>query len=183
MSVQGNLSNTFPVPNAAAGAFASSLGAIEQVPNSNGDYRWEVLLYVPSALQGNLAQGTPYYLNFVSTAGQYLQPATMAGNATSGTFRQLVVLQDSAKRTGTMPTTGAYGWFAFKGVANVLVDGTTDVAAGNYLLSNSKTISGALILDGTTKTDESVGMALAAQATDSAVLTSVFLFGDPAKLA
>ncbi len=85
--------------------------------------------------------------------------------------RQLVVATEAyADQT--------WGWYVFAGVYDVMVEGTTDVAVGDYLKLVAATDADALIKDGTSRTADSVAIACAAQAANSAVATKCFLFGD-----
>jgi hypothetical protein len=170
---------THPLPISAA-PNSSDLGRRRSQPNSDGTFHQEVCLYVPSALQANLTIGQPYLLAHGSTAGQYFQAVVPAGSATSGVATQLVVLVGSVRDITTAPTTGTYAWFAYAGKVPVLVDGTTDVAAGDTLKSDTNLITGSLVRSGTTRTTQVVGKALAAQTANSAVLIDVLLYGDTA---
>jgi len=67
------------------------------------------------------------------------------------------------------------------GKGGLLVDGTTDVAAGDYLeVINAGTSA---IKDGTTRTVNCIAMALEAQTTNSAVLIDVQYIGIPVQVA
>ena len=70
----------------------------------------------------------------------------------------------------------AIGYFQIAGVCDALVEGTTDVAAGDFLEVLNTEVS--FKKDGTSRTANSAAVALAAQAADSAVLTSVLLIGE-----
>jgi hypothetical protein len=65
-----------------------------------------------------------------------------------------------------------------EGVVDAMVEGTTDVAAADFLKIVAATDADAFIKDGTTKTTDSFAIALAAQAANSAVLTKVWLTGE-----
>jgi hypothetical protein len=67
------------------------------------------------------------------------------------------------------------------GKGQILVDGTTDVAAGDYLEVIDAGV--AAIKDGSTRTVNCCCMALAAQASNSAVLTNVQFIGIPVVVA
>lgn len=181
-----NFANTiFPVP--VTDSPTALPGGTRFRNDVNGNVWEEILLYVPSALQGNLTVGAPYYISFSGIDSQNPQAVALAGSATSGVVRLMGVLMSNQQNTGATPTSGTYSWFAIRGTVSVLVDGTTDVAAGDYLRVNSTVVSGALIKDpasGTTAPSTvSVGVAQAAQAANSAVLIQVYLLGDRALLA
>jgi hypothetical protein len=72
-------------------------------------------------------------------------------------------------------------WCALMGPADILVEGTTDVAVGDFLKAVAGTSTVALIKDGTTKTEDSYAIAHAAQAANSAVLTKCYLLGEEAE--
>lgn len=74
----------------------------------------------------------------------------------------------------------AFSWFVFQGYVDALVEGTTDVAVGDFLKLVAGTSSTGFIKDGTAKTTKSFAIAHAAQATDSAVAAKVYLFGETA---
>ena len=70
----------------------------------------------------------------------------------------------------------AIGYFQISGVVNAFIEGTTDVAAGDFL----EVLNGEneWKKDGAARTLVSGAVALAAQAADSNVLTSVLLIGE-----
>jgi len=70
--------------------------------------------------------------------------------------------------------TGANGRFLVSGITDVLVDGTANVAAGQPLCAVANEENMAIA---TTANNKVFGYALAAQAADSAVLTSVMFNG------
>lgn len=72
----------------------------------------------------------------------------------------------------------SWGWFIIAGYADILVEGTTDVAKDDFLESTPATSATALIKDGTSKTTGSVAIACAAQAANSAVLTKCYIIGE-----
>lgn len=77
----------------------------------------------------------------------------------------------------TKTTTAAgWQWYQIKGDVNALVEGTTDVAVGDYLEVLNTELS--FKKDATARSTNSVAIAQAAQATNSAVLTPVYLLGD-----
>ncbi|MFA6167839.1 MAG: hypothetical protein WC700_14555 [Gemmatimonadaceae bacterium] len=117
-------------------------------------------------------QYKPYVLDLDSTAHGYINaaPATLA------------VGQRVGVPQGT--TTTVAGWYPFcvKGACIALVDGTSNVADGGWIeLINAGV---AFITDSdTTRSANSVGIVLEAQATDAATATHVFLTGDPVQIA
>lgn len=88
----------------------------------------------------------------------------------------LAVYQEVAVVLADQGSTAGYAWVQVKGHAYMLVEGTTDVAKDDYLevLTTEKSAK----KDATARSVNSVAIACAAQATNSAVLTEVELLGD-----
>ena len=111
--------------------------------------------------------GVPYVLDYDSSAAGPVAaaPATLA-------IAQIVGVPQG-------PTTTVPGWYPFqtRGVAECMVEGTVDVAKGDFLeLLNS---GDALVFDhGTVRTAGSVAVATAAYTTHSDGLQTVYLIGD-----
>lgn len=74
--------------------------------------------------------------------------------------------------------TATWGWYAFAGYVDALVEGTTDVAKDDFLKVTAPNAQ--FVKDGATKTTDSFAISTAAQAADSAVLTKVWLIGSEA---
>lgn len=89
--------------------------------------------------------------------------------ATSSVYQYVVVALDAI-------ASGAIGRYQISGYCEAAVEGTTDVAAGNFLevLNTEESFK----KDGTSRTTNSVARAVDAQATNSAVVVTVFLFGE-----
>lgn len=94
---------------------------------------------------------------------------TAAACATSSVY-QLVGI-------ATKTTTAAgFQWYQYKGDAEALVEGTTDVAKDDFLeLLNTEVT---MKKDGASRTVNSIAIAQEAQAANSDVLTNVYLIGD-----
>ena len=91
--------------------------------------------------------------------------------AATATFRQVVVVA-----TVDQGATAGFQWCVVEGECEALVDGTADVAKGDFL----EVLNGddGLTLDGAGRTARSVAVAEEAQATDADTLTSVYLIGE-----
>lgn len=70
-----------------------------------------------------------------------------------------------------------WGWFAYQGHVDARVDGTVDLAAGDFLRSDGTNTY--LVSDGTTRSPQSVGMVCEAYTTNSVASKRVLLFGTP----
>lgn len=100
---------------------------------------------------------------------------TAAAPATETTVYQTVGV-------ATVSTTAAgFLWYQIKGDCEALVEGTTDVAKDDFLeVLNGET---SFKKDGTSRTVNSVAIAREAQASNSSVLTDVYLLGDRVNIA
>ena len=97
--------------------------------------------------------------------------------ATSATVPRFIVFPQ-----GDTTATAGWYWCALEGTAQVMVDGTVAVAAGDLIEVLNAGV--ACIEDhATTFSIGSLGVALSAQAVASAVLTSVYLFGKAVNIA
>jgi hypothetical protein len=125
------------------------------------------------------ATGAPTVAKAVYMTNYSGNPATspqVIACATSTPTRELVVAAE-------VVATASWGWFCFAGWCDALVDGTTDVATGDFLKLTSGTSTTAFIKDGTTITAASHAIAGAASTADSANSTLIELFGDRATVA
>jgi hypothetical protein len=115
--------------------------------------------------------GGVYMVDFDATVAQNLKVATCV--AETSVQRQVVVAMAATADQ-------AWGWFAYAGYVDALVDGdTTDVAAGDYLKITAGTNADAFLGNTTSRTVDSFAIAMAAN-TSTEALTKVFLLGDPA---
>ncbi len=94
---------------------------------------------------------------------------TAATPATSTVYQRVVV--------ATQTTTAAgFQWYQYKGDAEALVEGTTDVAKDDFLeVLNTET---SFKKDASSRSTNSVAIAQEAQAANSAVLTNIYLLGE-----
>jgi hypothetical protein len=72
----------------------------------------------------------------------------------------------------------AWGWFAVGGYVDALVEGTTDVAVGDFLKTTAATSATAFFKDATARSVKSFAVACTAQASATPTLTKVYLLGD-----
>jgi hypothetical protein len=131
----------------------------------------EVRLY--NATGGALTKNAVYMLNY---SGNPATSPQVIACATSTPTRFLVVAKEAV-------ATASWGWFCVAGWTDALVDGTTDVAVGDFLKLTSGTSATAFIKDGTTITTSSHAIAGAASTADSANTTLIELFGEKAIVA
>lgn len=135
-----------------------------------GEYREEVFLYNNTGGATVVGQcGLLEYTGLGTT-----NPQIVALAAKTAIYYHLVVAMEAVAAAGGV-------WCAVQGPADILVEGTTDVAVGDFLKAVAGTSTTALIKDGTTKTEDSYAIAHAAQAANSAVLTKCYLIGEKAE--
>lgn len=120
-------------------------------------------LYVPA----NTVQGEVLVKAFDGDE-EYCPKAVAA--ATSSVYQHVVVA------TEDQGATAGFQWCVIEGECQALVDGTTDVAKDDFL-EVLNTADG-FTKDATTRSTNSAAIARAAQATDSDVLTYVYLTGE-----
>lgn len=136
--------------------------------NIDGTGHWEIYAY--NATGGALTVGAAY--NFVIDGDEETNPQVIAYvDGANTNLRRTVWATEATAAT-------SWGWFAYAGVYDVLVEGTTDVAKDDFLKFDLGVSVTALIKDGTAETDNSFACACAAQAANSAVLTRCHLIGD-----
>ena len=100
-------------------------------------------------------------------------PSALAVVTLASVYQHVVVALEAVP-------TASWGWFAIQGYVDAFVEGTTDVAKDDFLTCNDATDDDAFIDDTTARTVNSMAIACAAQADNSAVLTRCFVFGDRA---
>lgn len=133
--------------------------------NSDGTLRHEVRLY--NATGGALTSGGFYMVDYGGTTPTAPNPRVVTP-ATTAIMREFVVALSALADV-------SYGWFAYAGYVDALVEGTTDVTAGDYLkLVNAQLY---VVKDATTISAASMARALAGQTANSAVAARIFLFG------
>ncbi len=126
--------------------------------------------YIYCYVQASALAGQPLVLSFTGVPGA---SGTNPGTATAATSSvyQLIVVPPVAQGA-----TAGFQWCQFKGDAQVLVDGTTDVAIGDFLKCTNTATS--LSKDNTTRQTTSVAISQVAYTTNSAALKAVYLLGD-----
>lgn len=124
--------------------------------------------YIFCYVQASASAGQPLVLSY--DGDEETNPKTITP-ATNATVKALVVFPPTAQGA-----TAGFQFCQFRGDAEVLVDGTTDVAKDDLLeVIDAGT---GLIKDGTAKTVQSVAIAQEAQATNANTLTNVYLLGE-----
>lgn len=136
--------------------------------NRTGKVGHLVRLY--NATGGVLVLNAVYMVNY--SGNPATSPQVIAAAASTPT-RELVVAKEAV-------AIASWGWFCFSGWTDALVEGTTDVAIGDFLKFASATSTTAFIKDGTTITASSHAIAGAAQTANSEVATLIELLGDRA---
>lgn len=146
------------------GSYTTSAGV------ETGELREEIYLY--NATAAAIVVGQCVLIEYTGLPGT--NPQAIALAAKTAIYYHLAVALEAIADLGK-------GWFAITGPVDALVEGTTDVAIGDFLKVTAGTSSTGLIKDGTTKTEDSYAIAHAAQAANSNVLTKVWLIGDEAE--
>ncbi len=143
-----------------------TLGGVAGAHKVEGNREF-VYVYVASGT----AKGQPMILAY--DGDEETNPKT-AAPATNTAFEAFVVFPTAAGAD-------AFQWCQLRGDAEVLVDGTTDVAKDDYLeVINAGT---ALIKDATSRGVGSVAIAQEALTTNAATLTNVYLLGEAVQVA
>ena len=113
-----------------------------------------------------MALGDVAVLTFGYASGSYMKATTPA---TSSVYQYVVVALEAIAST-------AIGRVQIIGECEAYVEGTTDVAAGDFLeVTNTKN---EFYKDGSSRSTNSAAIAVDAQATNSNVLSTVFLLGE-----
>lgn len=117
-----------------------------------------------------LVANRPYLVTYAGSSVTVENPRVTALAAVAGPY-QVVIAEEAIPN-------GEWGWVCFQGYHDCGVEGTTDVAAGDFLKVAAGTSTSGLVKDGTSRTVESVAIACAAQASNAVVDKRVFLLGD-----
>lgn len=144
-----------------------SLKAETRYNDDNTPYQVVRLYNAGSALTAN----RPYLVTFAGTAVTTENPRVTALADTGDTPACVVVAMEAVGAT-------SWGWFAFQGYVECGVEGTTDVAAGDFLLVSAGVSTTGLVKDATTRSKRSCAIAMEAQASNAVVTTRVYLLGD-----
>lgn len=133
--------------------------------NSDGTSYSQVRLY--NATGGALTAGGWYMIAWGGTTATAQNPRVIVP-ATTALMREFVVALAAL-------ADASYGWFAYSGYVDALVDGTSDVTAGHFVkLVNGST---AVVTDGATYTANTVAVCLPGQTTNAPTSTRCFLIG------
>lgn len=121
---------------------------------------------------GALTANRPYLLTFAGTSTSAENPRVTALAAQAGVQNHVVIAHEAI-------ADASWGWVCYQGYHDCGIEGTTDVAAGDYLLVSAGVSTTGLVKDGTSRTQQSCAIACEAQATNSVVDKRVYLFGGP----
>ena len=135
--------------------------------NSSGECGWQIRLYYPSG--SALSIGSVVKIAYTGQSSG--DPQCIACVSGSAAYDRVVVAVNAT-------ASGNWDWFWIEGICNALVEGTTDVAVGDYLLVDISTAAGSFSKDGAALTANSAAIAMAAQAANSSVLAKVRLLGE-----
>lgn len=155
------LDSTNSYPN--IDATADNVG--QSVVTSDGDRAFEAVYYAGSSL----AAGQPVVIGYSHTYGKTAVVAATSAFAVR-----------TAVATKAMSAAG-YLWVQTEGTCEALIDGTTDVTAGDFLEVIDAGV--AFIKDGAARTTVSGAVAVDAQAANSAVKVTVYLLPEQHTLA
>jgi len=121
---------------------------------------------------GALTANRPYLLTFAGTSTTVENPRVTALAAQAGVQNHVVIAHEAIPDA-------SWGWVCYQGYHDCGIEGTTDVAAGDFLKVDAATSTAGLIKDGTSRTQQSCAIACEAQADNSVVAKRVYLFGGP----
>lgn len=152
-----------PAPDTIA---RRGVGDIKRLYNSDGTYR-DVIALINDTGAATVA-GQVCTVGYGASAASGLLAKTVA--AVSVDVKLAVA--ESAISFGNV------GWFCIHGWVDALVEGTTDVTAGDFLKLVAGTTTIAFIKDGTSRTSDSGAVAMAGQTANSEVSTRVLLFDE-----
>jgi hypothetical protein len=135
----------------------------------DGSGHWEMFVYAGNAL----VKYTAYHLTFDGDPTKNPKAISWT-DANNDNTRFCCIAVEAVSSAG-------YGWVAVAGAVDAFVEGTTDVAVGDYLMIDTNSAAGltALITSGgTVETNSTVAIAQEAQATAGVATTArVFLLG------
>lgn len=141
------------------------------VKNLDGTAMSQVRLY--NATGGALTAGGWYMISWGGSTATAPNPRVIAV-ATTTLLREFVVAMTALADV-------SYGWFAYQGYVDALVDGTSDVTAGHFVECVNTT--SAVVTDGATMTANSIAVCLPGQTANTPTSTRCFLLGIPALVA
>lgn len=142
-------------------------------PTNPNAFREEVKLY--NGTSGTLSQYGVYEVFFGGTAATAPNPRVQAIGAGVANRGRIFCVATQATVDAT------WDWFVTRGNCTCLVEGTTDVAAGDILKPVASQVY--LVQDhATVPTVSGMARAHAAQAANSAVASAIYLGGNPASI-
>lgn len=128
--------------------------------------------YIYIQVPANTAKGTPLVVTHDGDEEIMIKGVVAA---TASVYQEIAVTPRLARAAAE------FMWCQVRGITKMLVEGTTDVAKDDYLeVLNTETSAKK---DATTRSVNSIAIACEAQASNSAVLTTVQLLGDPVIIA
>lgn len=122
-----------------------------------------------------LTANRPYLVTFAGSSVTVQNPRITALAAVGGPFQVVIATEPVAA--------SSWGWFCYRGYYDCGLEGTTDIAAGDFVKVDAAVSTTGLIKDGTSRTIQSVGIATEAQAANSVVNKTIYLFGEMANSA
>ena len=171
---------------ASPGAFRTT-EYLDSTGNPTGETRREVLLYngTGAAITFGPANDAGKFYMVDLSGVTTTQPRVIACAVSTPPKNVVVAVETVASAT--------FGWFAYSGVVNCALHGTTDIAVGDYLKFTIATSAIAVLKDGTAETASSIAIAMIAQTTDGVtipdptnatpIINKVFLMGDKRTIA
>lgn len=139
--------------------------------NSDGTPYWLARVY--NGTGGALTANRPYMLTFSGASTTAPNPRVTALAAAAGVPTQVVIAHEAI-------ADASWGWVCFQGYHDCGIEGTTDVAAGDFLKIDAAVSTTGLIKDATSRSSASCAIACEAQASNSVVDKRVFLIGGAA---
>lgn len=140
--------------------------AIRQICNAAGDPCTQIKLY--NGTGGALTANRLYVVTLGGTTATAPNPR-VAAPATSSVQKYYVV-------SSAATADASYDWFTLWGYCTLGLEGTSDISAGDWLKAVNAQVYA--VVDGAAQTAASIGLALEAQAANSVVEKTVFLYGE-----
>lgn len=168
------------VPSWDSDAFTAAPGSCRtrQIIDPAGNYRDQTVMWLFNDRGSACTAARPYVIRFNANNAQNPSVADLAAAPTDTPELVAVALNATADQT--------WDWFAVEGYAMALVEGTTDVTAGDYIAADVNIVSGgAFKEDSTTRTKNSFGIYQDdTDQTTNGTATSrlVYLFGQEAEI-
>jgi hypothetical protein len=146
-------------------------------------YEHDGKIFIDAVAHADLTKGKPYAVHPAALAADVddidMDSGDVVGGVTAAPATLAVLHYIGAPQRDY--DSGALATIQVGGEGDLLVDGTTDVAAADTLEVLNAGV--AAVKDGTARSVNTLAMALEAQAEDEAVLTKVFFLGLPVQCA